>query len=109
MTATPHNIHVVSLAPSTGHRPGRRPEEPRNSTVCFTVTEQEKAIIDAISMCTNLRRSAILTEIVTRFIAAAQSPVIANPKKLALFEFLEECNVQIQDKRPLFNSFTKEN
>jgi hypothetical protein len=29
-------------SPQTGHRPSRRPYEPRNSTVCFTIAAQEK-------------------------------------------------------------------
>lgn len=108
MSAKPHNIHVAVTTPSTGHRRGGRPEEPRNFTVCFTVTEHEKAVIDAVSLCTNLRRSAILTEIATRFMVAAQSPTLSDPKRTALFDYLEECHAQIQDKRRVFDSLTKE-
>lgn len=91
----------------TGHRPGRNPDEPRNSTVCFTLTEHEKATVDALSHCINLRRSAILTEIVTRFMSAAQSPR-GTAKRTALLDFLEDCQEQIQTKRAVFDSFTKE-
>lgn len=104
MTATqpPANDH----SPKTGHRPGRDPDEPRNATVCFTVTEREKATIDAVSHCIHLRRSAILTEIVTRFLAAAQSPR-GMAKRTALLDFLEECQDQIQDKKELFEAMAK--
>jgi hypothetical protein len=92
--------------PRTGHRPGRNPDEPRNSTVCFMVTEHEKATIDALSHCIHLRRSAILTEIVTRFLVAAQSPIRSGAKRTALFDFLEECQEQIGAKRRLFDSLS---
>lgn len=107
MAVTSQNLHLEPTA-QTGHRPGRRPEEPRNSTVCFTVTEHEKTSIDALSNCINLRRSAILTEIVTRFMISAESPKLGNPKHTALFDFLEECQAQIQSKRKLFDSMVKE-
>lgn len=95
----------VEDGPQTGHRPGRRPEEPRNFTVCFTVTERERKAIDALSMCTNLRRSAILTEIVTRFMTAAETPSRGPNKRTALSDFLEECQEQVAAKRKVFNSF----
>lgn len=94
--------------PRTGHRPGRNPEVPRNSTVCFTVTEAERATIDALSYTINLRRSAILTEIVTRFLTAAQSPIRGGVKRTALFDFLEDCQDQIREKRSLFDSMVLE-
>lgn len=94
--------------PRTGHRPGRNPDEPRNYTVCFMVTEQEKATIDALSHCINLRRSAILTEIVTRFLAAVQSPNRGGVKRTALADFLEECQEQIGEKQKLFASLLSE-
>jgi hypothetical protein len=93
----------TDVSPKTGHRPGRDPEEPRNSTVCFTVTKREKATIDAVSHCIHLRRSAILTEIVTRFLTAAQSASGATNRS-ALIDFLEECQEQIQAKKELFES-----
>ena len=107
MTATTHSVDDEK-SPRTGHRPGRNPDEPRNSTVCFTVTEHERAAIDALSHCINLRRSAILTEIVTRFMAQAEAPTLGNPKRTPLFDFLEDCHEQINDNRSLFESLAKE-
>lgn len=106
MTATEKFVENID-GPQTGHRPGRRPDEPRNSTVCFTVSESEKATIDALSPCINLRRSAILTEIVTRFMSAAQSPRGA-VKRTALLDFLEDCQEAIQSKRAVFDGLTGE-
>lgn len=97
----------VEESPQTGHRPGRRPEEPRNFTVCFTATEREKSAVDALSMCINLRRSAILTEIVTRFMAAAENPPRGASKRTALLDFLEDCQEQIAEKRKMFDSLVE--
>ena len=104
MTTTPPE---GSTSAQTGHRPGRRPDEPRNFTVCFTVTEHEKTEIDALSHCIHLRRSAILTEIVTRFMSAAQGAQ-GKAERTSLLDFLEECQEQIQEKRSLFDTLTKE-
>lgn len=71
------------------------------------VTESERALIDALSLCTNRRRSAILTEIVTRFLAAAEVSR-GTSKRTALIDFLEECQDEISQKRELFNSLKEE-
>lgn len=94
----------VENPPKTGHRPGRNPDEPRNNTVCFMVSKTEQAVIDALSMCTNRRRSAILTEIVTRFMAAVESPRGA-VKRTALLDFLEDCQDDVTKNRKLFESW----
>ena len=104
MTATP--IQQTDDGPLTGHRRGQKPDEPRNSTVCCTLTETEKKSVDGLSHCINLRRSAILTEIVTRFMTAAQSPRGA-AKRTALLDFLEECQEKIQENRAVFDTLTK--
>ena len=94
---------VEKVTPRTGHRPGRNPDEPRNYTVCFMVSESERAVIDAFSLCSNRRRSAILTEIVTRFMAAAEVSR-GTSKRTALIDFLEDCQDEITEKRELFNT-----
>ncbi len=105
MTAASHNIHEQSV-PLTGHRPGRRPNEPRNNTVCFTVTEAEQKAIDALSMCIHMRRSAILTEVATRFMAAATESPRAQSKRAALLEFLDECQEKIRSSQKSFDHLT---
>jgi hypothetical protein len=67
------------------------------------VSETERLAIDALSHCIHRRRSAILTEIVTRFMAAAQSPR-GTVKRTALLDYLEECQDQISDKQSLFEA-----
>lgn len=105
MTATPSQEKAES-APKTGHRPGRNPDEPRNNTVCFMVSKSEQAAIDALSVCMNRRRSAILTEIVTRFMAAVESPR-GTVKRTALLDLLEDCQEQVSARRDLFDSFKR--
>jgi len=87
----------------TGHGRGKNREEPRNNTVCFTVTESEQKVIDALSLCSNLRRSAILTEVATRFMAAAMESPRSQSKRTALLDFLEECQDKIRSRQDLFN------
>lgn len=105
MTAS--NIHTqqVNFVP-TGHGRGKGREEPRNNTVCFTVTKTEQEAIDALSICANLRRSAILTEITTRFMEAAMESSRAHAKRDALLEFLDECQEHVRSRGGLFESLT---
>lgn len=93
---------------STGHGRGKNRAEPRNNTVCFTVTKSEQASIDALSHCINLRRSAILTEIVTRFMLAARSSTRATANRTALLDFLEDCQEGIQKNPALFEQLLGE-
>lgn len=100
-TSTAAKTKEVPL--ETGHGRGKNRDEPRSNTVCFTVTKTEQAAVDALSHCIHLRRSAILTEIVTRFMAAAEWPK-GSLKRTALLDFLEECQEQISEKRELYDS-----
>ena len=105
MTAS--NIPETAPLGATGHGRGKNRDEPRNNTVCFTVTASEQSAIDALSLCLNLRRSAILTEVATRFMAAAIESPRAHSKRDALLEFLTECQEQIRDRRDLFVQLTE--
>ena len=104
MTAT--LPHEENEAPRTGHRPGRNPDEPRNSTVCFMVSETEKAMIDALGMCSNLRRSAILTRIVVTFLDGVAGEEKYETARRELLEFLKECRSAIEEKPDLFREFS---
>jgi hypothetical protein len=106
---TSHQVHGAEIPQSTGHgRGARNRDEPRNNTVCCTVTASEQRAIDAISMCTHLRRSAIMTEVITRFAAAVAESPRAQSKRNALLDFLDECREQVQQKSELFEELTKE-
>lgn len=44
-------------------------DAPRDRTVCFTVSENERQAIDALAACLGRTRSSVLTKIVTAFVA----------------------------------------
>lgn len=97
MTGTTDKI-LADEGQRTGHRPGRDPDEPRNSTVCFTVSETEKAMIDTLGFCTNLRRSAILTRIVTTFLSGAMAGEEYERARRDLLAFFKECREAVESK-----------
>ena len=65
--------------------------------MCFTVSETEKALIDAVSACSNLRRSALLTQIVTNFVAATVATKDHEPARKELLAFLKECREAVAE------------
>ena len=62
-----------NLLPDDRIRSGRRLavdiDAPRDRTVCFTVSEDERQAIDALAGCLSRTRSSVLTKIVTAFVA----------------------------------------
>ena len=44
-------------------------DAPRDRTVCFMVSEDERQAIDALAACLSRTRSSVLTKIVTAFVA----------------------------------------
>lgn len=44
-------------------------DAPRDRTVCFMVSEDERLAIDALAACLSRTRSSVLTRIVTAFVA----------------------------------------
>lgn len=103
MTATSAPTET-EVSPRTGHRPGRDPDDPRNTTVCFMVSETERDMIDALGFCTNRRRSAILTQIVTTFIDGAKSGEGYIQARKDLLAFLKECRDAVEAKPDLVKS-----
>lgn len=99
----PSQLDPNSQTQATGHGRGKHREEPRSNTVCFTVTVSEQKAIDALSMCKNLRRSAILTEVATRFVAAVTESPRGHSKRDALLEFLDECQAAVRARQELFD------
>jgi hypothetical protein len=62
-----------NFTPEDRKRSGRRLavdiDAPRDRTVCFMVTEDERLAIDALAGCLSRTRSSVLTKIVTAFLA----------------------------------------
>lgn len=103
---TKTGARLTESPPETGHGRGGDRDEPRSNTVCFTVTRSEQRAIDALSMCIHLRRSAILTEIVTRFMKAVAEPARNKSQRNALLDFLEECRDEVTSKGELFDELS---
>jgi hypothetical protein len=106
---TKTEVKLPDSPPETGHGRGVGRDEPRSNTVCFTVTQSEQRVIDALSMCIHLRRSAILTEIVTRFMKAVAEPPRNKSQRNALIDFLEECRDEVSSKGDLFDELSGRN
>ena len=64
---------TIPPVPAVRARSGRRfavdIDSPRDRTVCFTVSEEERVAVDKLAGCLNRTRSSVLTRIVTAFVA----------------------------------------
>ncbi len=62
-----------NFSPDDRIRSGRRLavdiDSPRDQTVCFTVSKDERQAVDALAGCLSRTRSSVLTKIVTAFVA----------------------------------------
>jgi hypothetical protein len=57
----------------TGRRPVLAKAEPRNKTVCFTLSETEKLNLDKLCMSMNSTRSALISHLLVEFVDSAMS------------------------------------
>ena len=84
-----------------GIRSGRRfavdIDAPRDRTVCFTVSEDERQAIDALALCLSRTRSSVLTRIVTAFVADA----LEGEEPGRLLELFGECRKAVVGSEPL--------
>jgi len=71
---------------------------PRNKTVCFMVSEEEKEAIDQIGFVLGRTRSAMLTQIVTGFTGAVFDADNFDERSKELVAYLEECRELIRTK-----------
>jgi len=64
---------TIPAVPADRIRSGRRLavdiDAPRDRTVCFTVSEDERLAVDELAACLSRTRSSVLTKIVTAFVA----------------------------------------
>lgn len=86
-----HRASYPDRPVKTGRRLAVDIDSPRDRTVCFMVSEEEKQAIDEIGVAVGRTRSAVLTRIVTSFVSSAfedsGSPEIWDE----LTEFRNEC------------------
>ncbi|MCA9067287.1 MAG: hypothetical protein KDA84_00080 [Planctomycetaceae bacterium] len=66
-------------------------DSPRDRTVCFMVSEEEREAIDEISLAIGRTRSAILTRIATGFVSAVYDGGAESESWSELRAFLADC------------------
>jgi hypothetical protein len=82
----------------TGRRENPAIEGPRDRTVCFMVSEQEKMAVDRVAFCVQLTRSGVLARIVSGFIAAANEGSAARDAERKLVRYLGECRKAVKKR-----------
>ena len=75
---------------SSGRRKAVDIDSPRDKTVCFMVSEEEKQSIDHLCVSLGKTRSSILTRIVTSFLCGVTDRDRAEDSIAELKQFLEE-------------------
>lgn len=81
----------------TGRRPQGEMDAPRDKTICFMVSENEKAAVDALGLATNRTRSATLAKMVTLFLGSVEGKEASREKaEEDLWIYIEECREKIQ-------------
>lgn len=70
----------------TGRRSLLHKAEPRDKTVCFTLSERERLDLDKLCLSMNITRSGLLSNVVVSFVTAAMS----GGDSSALLPWLEE-------------------
>ena len=81
----------------TGRRKAVDIDAPRDKTVCFMVSEEEKQAIDMIGLGINRTRSALLTRIVNTFAEGVLEPESAADLAKELIAFQVECREALQN------------
>ncbi|MEO0797300.1 MAG: hypothetical protein AAFX93_19275 [Verrucomicrobiota bacterium] len=75
-------------------------DSPRDKTVCFMLSEEEKKAVDTLGICTRLTRSALLAKITTLFIQSTdESRSIKEQKESQkeLTAFIKEIRETVQN------------
>ena len=97
-------MHIASAteSPSGNVRTGRREnpsiDGPRDRTVCFMLSEQEKQAVDRVAFCMHLTRSGILANVVAMFVSAAGSGMTAKKSEKQLRDYLAECRKAVKKR-----------
>lgn len=100
----------IALTTERGVKTGRREnpaiDGPRDRTVCFMLSEGEKAAVDRVAFCINLTRSGLLAKIVSQFVEAAEGSPEGTAAEKGLLEYLEECRGAVQRRGELAKQWT---
>jgi len=82
----------------TGRRENPAIDGPRDKTVCFMLSEEEKQAVDRVAFCVHLTRSGLLAKIVAPFIAATENGKEAKEAEKQLAAHLKECRAAIAQR-----------
>jgi hypothetical protein len=102
MTKQETSPRVESRTVRTGRRRAVDIDSPRDQTVCFMLSAEEKAEVDALSMASNLTRSAILAKLTTLFLAGTAGGKKGHQSESELLEFLVDSRKARRKHAPLF-------
>jgi hypothetical protein len=91
----------------TGRRENPAIDGPRDKTVCFMLSDEEKQAVDRVAFCVHLTRSGLLAKIVAPFIAATENGGDAKAAEKQLTAYLRECRAAVA-KRGAFADKTFE-
>lgn len=81
----------------TGRRPQGEIETPRDKTICFMVSEDEKVAVDRLGVATNHTRSATLAKIVTLFLESVEGQEATQEEaEEKLWIYIEECREKLK-------------
>lgn len=73
----------------TGRRPSEERATPRDKTICFMVSEDEKVAVDTMGVCMRLTRSAILAKIISLYLESTDESKSENDHKASEKELLQ--------------------
>lgn len=85
----------------TGRRQNPTIDGPRDRTVCFMLSENEKSELDRVAFCLNLTRSGLLASVVAPFIEAVNGGKNGEGAKQSLDAFLEVCRKAMKERGDL--------
>lgn len=92
----------------TGRRENPAIDGPRDKTVCFMLSEQEKQAVDRVAFCMHLTRSGILANVVALFVGAAGSGTAGKKSERQLNDYLAECRKAVKKRGAFADKTIKE-
>jgi len=92
-----HRANYPDKPVKTGRRLAVNIDSPRDRTVCFMVSEEEKQAIDEIGVVIGRTRSAVLTRIVTSFVSSAFDDSGSADIWDDLTKFRDECRIALTE------------
>ena len=92
------NVSTIEPRVRTGRRENPAIKGPRDKTVCFMLSDEEKVALDRLAFCLNLTRSGVLANIVVEFVTAAQGGKEGKTARDKLWAYLRDCE-KAEEKR----------